>query len=312
MDSDHQPVALPGGGELLHRIVDILPRIESLPGELRRRELLARHTTIRVGGPADGFFLPTSKEALIGAVRICKAHDIPCFILGRGSNILFSDSGYRGLVISTERLSTCMIVDNHLSAECGVPLSGLISIANAHGNTSLDFLVGIPGSLGGALMMNAGIRERSIGDIVEEVTVLSARDTIESLDRVACAFSYRTSSLLKSRLPILSATLRLDERTFDRKELLARRAATQPVSEASAGCAFKNPIGRSAGELIERAGLKGFQVGMSKISDIHANFIINMGGASSSEICRIIDIVRQKVYKSFHILLDLEIEVVDG
>jgi len=312
MDSDHQPVTLPGGGELLHRVGDTLSSLESIPGELRRGEPLASHTTIRVGGPADGFFLPANVEALVGAVSLCRARDVPYFILGKGSNVLFSDAGYRGLIISTERLSKCTLIDEHLFAECGLPLSQLISIANAHGNTSLDFLAGIPGSVGGALAMNAGTGERSIGDVVQQATVLSAHGALESLDRAACAFSYRTSSLLESRLPILSATLLLDERTFDRKEFLARRAATQPVSEASAGCAFKNPPARSAGELIERAGLKGFQVGMAKVSDIHANFIINVGGASSNEICRIIDIVRQKVYKSFHILLDLEIEVVDG
>lgn len=243
---------------------------------------------------------------------MCREHGVPYFILGKGSNILFSDSGYRGIVISTARLTACNTSDSHLLADCGVPLSALISAANVGGNASLDFLAGIPGSLGGALAMNAGIKERSIGDIVEEITILSAGGVLRSIDREACGFSYRTSLILRSRLPVLGARLSFDGKMYDREQLLARRAATQPFGFPSAGCTFKNPIGRSAGELIERVGLKGFRVGMAKVSDIHANFIINLGGASSAEIRRIIDIARQKVYKSFHILLDLEIEVVDG
>ena len=312
MDGDYEPVAFLRGRKLLRRIDIVCSSIDSLPGELRRGEPLSDHTTIKVGGPAEGFFLPASKESLIEAIRTCREHGVPYFILGRGSNILFSDGGYSGLVISTEHLSSCTISDNYLLADSGASLTALVSLANTHDSYCLDFLVGIPGSLGGAIAMNAGIKERSIGEIVKKVTVLTADGDLESIDGDACDFSYRTSSILKSRLPVLGARLFLDGKTYDRKQLLSRRAATQPVGFPSAGCTFKNPIGPSAGELIERVGLKGFRVGMAKVSDIHANFIINLGGASSAEIRRIIDIARQKVYKSFHILLDLEIEVVDG
>lgn len=312
MDSDHQPVAFPRGRKLLHGIDKIAPSISSLSGELRRDEPLSLHTTIRVGGPADGFFLPASKDSLIEGVHTCREHGVPYFVLGSGSNVLFSDSGYRGLIISTARLSAWTIGEGFVLADCGVRLAELISAANARGISSLDFLAGIPGSVGGALAMNAGIKERAIGDIVSEVTVLCEDGAPQSIDAKACGFSYRTSSILKSRLPVLEARILLDGRTYDREQLLAQRAATQPLGIPSAGCTFKNPDSRSAGDLIERAGLKGFRVGRAQISDIHANFIINLGGARSAEIRRIIDIVREKVYKSFHILLDLEIEVVDG
>jgi len=312
MDGDHKPVAFPRGRNLLRRIDEISSSIASLPGELRRGESLSLHTTIQIGGPAEGFFLPASKESLIEAIRTCREHGVPYFILGKGSNILFSDSGFHGLVISTACLSGYKQSDECLSADCGVALATLISTANTHGNYSLDFLAGIPGSLGGAIAMNAGIKERSIGEIVKEITVLSTDGTLESIGRPACDFSYRTSSILKLRLPVLGADLFLGGEKYDREQLLAQRSARQPLGLASAGCTFKNPIGCSAGELIERAGLKGFRLGMAQVSDIHANFIINLGGARSAEIRRIIDIVRQKVYKSFHILLDLEIEVVDG
>jgi len=312
MDGDHELVTFPQGRKLLHRVEDLAASLGSLSGELRIDELLSAYTTIKVGGPADAFFLPTSISSLVDAIGLCRDYSVSYFVLGRGSNVLFSDSGYHGLVISTVRLTACTVSDGHLSADCGTPLAKLISEANAHGVHSLDFLVGIPGTLGGALAMNAGIKARSIGEIVENVTVLSGDGTVVSIDRDACGFSYRASATLESRLPILRVQLRLDEEKFDLDQLLARRAVTQPHGSPSAGCAFKNPVGRSAGELIEHAGLKGFRVGMAKVSDIHANFIINLGGANSAEIRKLIDIVRQKVYKSFHILLDLEIEVIDG
>jgi len=312
MDGDHELVTFPQGRKLLHRVEDLAASLGSLSGELRIDELLSAYTTIKVGGPADAFFLPTSISSLVDAIGLCRDYSVSYFVLGRGSNVLFSDSGYHGLVISTVRLTACTVSDGHLSADCGTPLAKLISEANAHGVHSLDFLVGIPGTLGGALAMNAGIKARSIGEIVENVTVLSGDGTVVSIDRDACGFSYRASAILESRLPILRVQLRLDEEKFDLDQLLARRAVTQPHGSPSAGCAFKNPVGRSAGELIEHAGLKGFRVGMAKVSDIHANFIINLGGANSAEIRKLIDIVRQKVYKSFHILLDLEIEVIDG
>jgi len=312
MDGDHEPVTFPQGRKLLHRVEDLAASLESLSGELRIDELLSAHTTIKVGGSADAFFLPTSIGSLVDAIGLCRDYSVSYFVLGRGSNVLFSDSGYRGLIISTGRLTACTVSDGHLSADCGTPLAKLISETNAHGVHSLDFLVGIPGTLGGALAMNAGIKARSIGEIVEKVSVLCGDGTVVSIDRDACGFSYRASAILESRLPILRVQLRLDEEKFDLDQLLARRAVTQPHGSPSAGCAFKNPVGRSAGELIEHAGLKGFRVGMAKVSDIHANFIINLGGASSAEIRKLIDIVRQKVYKSFYILLDLEIEVIDG
>ena len=311
MDSDHEPVTFPRGRKLLRSIDEIVPGIGSLPGELRTGELLSRHTTIRVGGPADGFFLPASKDSLIEAINTCNVHGVPYFVLGSGSNVLFPDGGYRGLVISTSRISACRIEDDFALVDCGVGLAALVSAASARGIASLNFLAGIPGSVGGALAMNAGIKDRSIGDVVKDVTVFTD-GAPKSIDVKACGFSYRTSSILQSRLLVLEACISLDGPTYNRELLLAQRAATQPLGIPSAGCTFKNPKGRSAGDLIERAGLKGFRLGMAQISDIHANFIINLGGARSAEIRRIIDIVRQKVYKSFHILLDLEIEVVDG
>jgi UDP-N-acetylmuramate dehydrogenase len=313
MDSNHKLVSFSGGRKFLHRLDGLIAKLVSLSGELRKNELLSKHTTIKVGGPARLFFVPESRSSLIQAVDYSRKYDIPYFILGSGSNLLFSDRGFSGLVISTTRINGLTLKGEYVFADCGVHLATLIAKTNAIKVTSLDFLSGIPGTLGGALAMNAGISECSIQEVVEDIEVLSIEGDVVHVGKDDCGFSYRTSRILNERIPVLGARLCLDGRQFNGPEILARRSATQPLGFASAGCAFKNPSGHSsAGELIEKAGLKGFQVGMVKVSDIHANFLINLGGASAAEISKIIDIVRQKVYKSFHILLELEIEVVDG
>jgi UDP-N-acetylmuramate dehydrogenase len=312
MDGNHKSVSFSRGREFLHNLDALLANLKRLSGEVRTDEPLHNHTTIKIGGSTDLFFLPESSLSLVRAVKYSHKYDVPYIIIGNGSNLLFSDKGFAGLVISTVRMDRVRLHDEYVFSDCGAPLAKLISITHTIGCSSLDFLAGIPGTLGGALVMNAGISENSIQNVVKRVKVLSANGNISSIGKDDCGFSYRSTSILKERIPVLGAWLSLSGKQFDGHEILARRAATQPISFSSAGCVFKNPVGHSAGNLIERAGLKGFQVGMVKVSDIHANFLINMGGASAAEISKIIDIVRQKVYKSFHILLELEIEVVDG
>ena len=158
--------------------------------------------------------------------------------------------------------------------------------------------------------MNAGIPERAIGQEVEEVAILNSAIRIEIIPAKYCGFSYRTSLFLKNSLPILWAKMNLNGRVYDRTEILNRRRSTQPSSDHSAGCVFKNPPGLSAGRLIEQVGLKGYRVGMAKVSEKHANFIINCGGATSTQVLQLIDIIRRKVYKSSHIQLEMELEVI--
>jgi len=160
--------------------------------------------------------------------------------------------------------------------------------------------------------MNAGIRERAIADVLKEIVVIDPRNGLTALSPQQCGFGYRQSAVLQQRLPVLWGRLRLDGDPFDRTEILDRRRRTQPVNAYSAGCIFRNPQGFSAGYLIQKAGLKGLSCGGAKVSDKHANFIVNAGGATSAEIRKLIDIVRQKVYKSLRILLELEIEVLYG
>ena len=302
-----------GGRELLHGVVPatLAGALGELPGEIRFSLPLAGRTTIGVGGRADCLIAPQTIDSMVGAIQLCRRHKVRHMLLGAGSNLLFSDQGYRGVLISTERLMGSVIDGETVNVSCGEPLAALLFAVGRVGVRTLDFLVGIPGRLGGAIAMNAGIPTQSIGDIVQRVTVLSPRGEVQSIGVEECRFVYRGSAIRNERLPVLSAQLCLSGGTFDRDALLAERRTRQPLAARSAGSTFKNPPGLFAGRLIEEVGLKGFRVGMAKVSEQHANFIVNLGGAQSAEISEIIDIVRQKVYKRFRILLELEIEVVD-
>jgi UDP-N-acetylmuramate dehydrogenase len=280
--------------------------------DCRRGELLARHTTFRVGGRADVFHAPRTIEGLIGAIELCRSLGLRYAVVGGGSNILFSDRGFRGVILSTVAIRGVADASWGLRVSAGESLGHLIAHAEERGARSLNFLAGIPGTIGGAVAMNAGIRDRSIGDLVKSVLVLDPAGAVREIAARDCGFEYRGSAIRRDGLIVLSAALDLDGIPFDREAVLERKRATQPLSLPSAGCVFKNPPGGSAGELIDRSGLKGTTVGKAQISEKHANFIVNLGGATSAEICKLIDIVRQKVYNTFHVGLDLEIEVIDG
>ncbi len=280
--------------------------------DCRRGESLARHTTFRVGGRADIFHAPRTVEGLIGAIELCRSLGLRYAVVGGGSNILFSDRGFRGVILSTVAIRGAANASGEIRVRAGEPLGQLIAHAEKRGAQSLGFLAGIPGTVGGAIAMNAGIRDRSIGDMVKSVLVLDPDGTVREMTARDCGFEYRGSAIRRNGSVVLSATLGLDGPPFDRQAVLERKQSTQPLLLPSAGCVFKNPPGGSAGEMIERSGLKGTTVGKAQVSEKHANFIVNLGGATSAEICKLIDIVRQKVYNTFHVGLDLEIEVIDG
>jgi len=273
---------------------------------------LSNHTTLGVGGEARYYCTPETTDELADLIGFCRRCDQPYRLLGAGSNTLFADRGYPGMIISTERLRGSSFVEESVRVYAGESLVRLLFTANLNGVRSLNFLAGIPGTLGGAITMNAGIRQQSISAIVMEVAALDPAGNVRILQQIDCEFAYRRSVFRRQHMPILWAWLRLDGESYDREAMHAQRLALQPVFARSAGCVFKNPPGGSAGRLIDEAGLKGTRIGMAKVSEIHANFILNLGGATSAEIRKLIDIVRQKVYKSFRVLLEPEIEVVDG
>ncbi len=280
-------------------------------GEVFLNEAMARHTTIQTGGAAACLFYPQHTAEIKQALAFCSRHRQRYFILGNGSNLLFLDRGYSGLVIATSRLRGLRLEKDGLTAWAGETINSLLDATNAFGYQGLNFLAGIPGTVGGAVVMNAGIPQASISDVVSEVAVLDRSGTVRILAQSDCRFSYRHSGISDDDLIVLWVRFNLaNQQSYDRRLLLAQRAIKQPLTHPSAGCVFVNPAGLSAGKLIEKADLKGFTVNRAKVSTKHANFILNLGGAKSADILKVIDITQKKVYKRFNIKLKLEIEVV--
>ncbi len=288
-----------------------LAYLERLDGDVLWSESLAAHSTFGIGGPVAAWFRPRTRESFTEAIAGAERECFPVLVIGGGSNVLFPDEGLKALAISTESLVGVRVKPDEVVAESGVSIGRLLARLHEQHRHQIDFLAGIPGTVGGALMGNAGLADRSIGDVVLQVEVLSNRSSVQWLDYDQCHFGYRTSDL--GQWPaILGVRLRTDGVNFDGKAVLSRKRSTQPIESRTAGCIFKNPSPETAGRLIEEAGLKGLRVGNAIVSYKHANFIENLGGARSAEIRNIIDIVREKVYKFHRVLLELEIEVFDG
>lgn len=281
---------------------------------VRRDEPLAPYTWLKVGGPAQFFLMPRSTDELEQVVRWCAAEDLPVRLLGGGSNLLVRDEGVPGAVIqlSGECFREIAIDGTLVRAGAGALLSHVVSQSVAARLAGLETLVGIPGTVGGALHGNAGGRHGDIGQTVRSVTVMTAQGERFTRREDELSFDYRRSSI--NELCILSAEFALTEEdpieiSRRMRTLWITKKSSQPFSFQSAGCIFKNPRGLSAGALIEQAGLKGTRLGQCEVSDRHANFIVTHAGASSSDVMRLIDLVRSKVHETHGIELELEIDV---
>ncbi|HIE47671.1 TPA: FAD-binding protein [Candidatus Bipolaricaulota bacterium] len=274
--------------------------LRRLPGELYSGLPLARLTTFRIGGPAWAVFAPSTPAALVEAVVLARALGVPWKLLGRGSNVLFPDAGFPGLILSTTRLNRLQRQDGLWIAEAGVPLGALAP-------RGFSALAGIPGTLGGGLAMNAGTRVGELGAQVAWVEVLLPDGEVARFSRSECGFSYRDSRLRRLGLPVLRAGL-MPRAGPPLAEALARRAG-QP-SLPSAGCVFRNPQVAPAGWLIERAGLKGAREGEAMVSRRHANFIVNLGRATARDVLSLVDRIRDRVAGIFDVWLELELEIV--
>jgi len=281
---------------------------------VRRDEPLAMHTWFQLGGPAEYFAEPSSPEELIALAERCHEEEVPMRVLGRGSNILVRDDGVPGMVIRLSAPAFCEIAvqKDTIIAGAGAKLGRIVTTAVHHGLAGLEALVAIPGTLGGALHGNAGTHGGDIGQWTTRVTVVTPAGETLQKPREDLEFGYRESSL--DEPVILSAQLDLER--DDPRELARRlqkqwivRKASQPMGHQCAGCVFKNPRGASAGDLIERAGLKGTRIGGAVVSDRHANFIVAEPEASSQDVLRLIDLVRSQVHERLGIELELELEI---
>lgn len=277
-------------------------------------EPLARHTTFRVGGPADVLFLPESAEELQRAMELAREAGEDCLVIGNGSNLLVRDGGVRGLVIKLAGpMSGISVEGTAIRAQAGASLSQVSRAALQASLTGLEFASGIPGSLGGALAMNAGAYGGELSQVVREAMVLMD-GRVQTLSREELAMGYRTTRVLREGGIVLSAVLDLKEgdasqiaATMD--DLNRRRREKQPLSFPSAGSTFKRPEGYFAGALIEQAGLKGYAIGGAQVSEKHAGFLINRGGATASDLLRLIEYVQERVYAQSGVRLETEVRI---
>lgn len=282
---------------------------------VRRDEPLARRTTLRVGGPADLWVEPSSENALTSVLELCALRRVPWFVLGRGSNLLIRDGGFRGVVISLAHghFSRIEQMEDRLVAGAGARLKTLAVEARRLGLKGLEFLEGIPGSLGGALRMNAGAMGAWTFDVVERMRCMSLEGTIRDLAATEIEVSYRSCPLLKTHLA-LGATLRTQPAPIDeirrQMDTYSRKRWDSQPSQPSAGCTFKNPSPElPAGRLIDELGLKGTRVGDAMVSDVHANFFVNLGEARASDVLTLIELVRTRARQARGVELETEVEI---
>ncbi len=290
--------------------------LKNLKGRVRFKEPLGAHTTLRIGGPADVWVEPADFQELSKIIRRCAKEQIPHLVIGKGSNILFSDKGFKGAVIclNSPFFAKIEFKGNCVSCGAGSPLNKLIREAQKRGLGGLEFLAGIPASVAGALAMNAGNRQKGIGSLVKSVTVMDRQGKTRTLRSRQLSFGYRKSNL--NRYIVLEAMLKLVKRSPKKvKENIAKflqqKRKTQDLSSKSAGCIFRNPHHRlAAGEMIEACGLKRRRKGGAEISGRHANYIINRNCAKAKDILYLIDLVQRQVQKKFGVLLEPEIKIV--
>ena len=284
-------------------------------GEIRQREEMRKHTSLRIGGPADIFLIPASPADLITLLKSLTEEDIPYFILGHGSNLLVSDRGVRGIVIQIGRgLSGFKFRSDSLVSEAGVAFSYLAGVTAERGLSGLEFAPGIPGTVGGAVVMNAGCGGGDISQVVSRVRTIKPGDGIKDWTEKDCQFEYRSSRFRGTGEIILEVEFKLKPGSSpvikDRMDrIMARRKQTLPLEFSSAGSIFKNPPGDYAGRLIEVTGLKGERIGDAQISKEHANIIVNRGAACFRDVEQLITLVRKKVKEDFGIDLELELEI---
>jgi len=279
-------------------------------------EPMQKHTSFRVGGPADIFVVPSNVDELKSLIRLVKNENIPMFVLGNGSNLVVRDGGIRGIVINIlDNFNSIQIKDDIIEAETGVLLSKLSHTAMKNSLSGLEFSSGIPGTLGGAVVMNAGAYGEQISDLVISSDYIDLDGNIHTLEGGAQDFGYRKSFYSKKNLIVLKAVMKLIPSNMnDIKEkmtsLLLQRNEKQPLSFPSAGSIFKRPEGYFAGKLIEDAGLKGYIHGGAQISDKHTGFIVNRGKARAAEIIHLIEYAKEIVKIKFGVELETEVKIV--
>lgn len=277
-------------------------------------EPMKRHTTFRIGGPAEVFVMPGNLEEVQRILEICRTEDLPYFILGNGSNLLVSDKGYQGVVVQLYRnFGQIRVEDSRIHAQAGALLSGIAAAAREASLTGFEFAGGIPGTLGGAVVMNAGAYGGEMKDVLKEVTVLTPEGGVLTLQADELHMGYRTSVIKEAGYIVLEAVISLEKGDQEEirsrmQELAGMRTSKQPLSYPSAGSTFKRPEGYFAGKLIMDSGLRGYQVGGAQVSEKHCGFVINTGNATAKDVTTLMSDVQRIVLEKFGVKLEPEVK----
>jgi UDP-N-acetylmuramate dehydrogenase len=296
---------------------------ENVRGAVRLNEPMREHTSFRIGGTADMLVAPVDRQDLINLLQEVRRRSLRYVVLGGGTNVLVRDGGFRGVVISLDRLNAVNVTREYRSvggafavvqAEAGLPLPKLVHFAVERGLTGLEFAVGIPGTVGGAVCMNAGTAQGEIGDIIDTVTLIAPDGEQVVRHRDEMAFRYRSAQVPAGQVVIaIKIILRLGEREVIKarvRQLMDKRRSHQPWGLPNAGSVFKNPQDEAAGRLIESAGLKGLTIGRAQVSEKHANFIVNLGNATAADVLKLIDVIRERVLEVHKVRLEPEIKII--
>ena len=276
-------------------------------------EPMSRHTSFRIGGPAALYLVPRTREAFTAALRAAHETDTRFFVLGNGSNVLFDDAGYDGAVIASSALDAVTFDGDLLTAEAGASLSSVCKAARDASLAGLEFAYGIPGSVGGAVVMSAGAYGGEIKDVLEESVAFDpASGEVFPIPLADHAYGYRDSVYKHTDRIVLAASFRLaagdrEEIAAKMNEIAGRRVAKQPLEYPSAGSVFKRPEGHFVGQMVEESGLKGCRIGGAEVSVKHAGFIVNRGGATSRDVLALVDHIREVVRKNYAVELECEI-----
>ncbi len=286
----------------------------------REQEPLSEHTTFRIGGPAAFYLAPESEDEVREALAFAGEKGLPYYLIGRGSNLLCSDEGYDGVIIEIgkgmEQISIEWASEGAIvTAQAGVSLSSLAARLAKEGLTGFEFAGGIPGTLGGAIAMNAGAYGGEIKDCILSARVLTEQGEIRTLDKAELELGYRTSVIQRESAIVLSGTFAFQRGDTEKiqetmRELNQRRRDKQPLEYPSAGSTFKRPEGHFAGKLIEDAGLRGYRVGDAQVSEKHCGFVVNRGHATAAEVYRLIRDVQKKVWDEFQVKLEPEVRMI--
>ena len=293
---------------------DALREIVTRPGSrLRFGEPLAKHTHFGIGGEATAYIEVSTVSELTALARFHKEWDVPIAVIGRGSNLLVSDSGFKGIGIRlVGELAKLEVTGKVVSVGAGLALPALSKTMSQHGLSGVEFALGIPGSVGGALIMNAGAWGSSFGDVVTDVTVMDNAGDIINLPHAEAHFEYRHSGL-DTYFCVTGATLALEPGDVDTitermQTFYKQKVATQPFAEENAGCMFKNPPSDSAGRLIDISGLKGYRIGGAEVSTVHGNFILNIDNATAEDVLKLVAYIQQQVREKTGIFLQTEVK----